>query len=207
MASLWFKPVTVTGGYHVPRRGRRARRRVKLQSVPWNGAAAVPRGELIKPLAGKASNDCIPHNPCTVIFTSKEPPIGSCSPGWNSPGCTSPRASGAPSAETCAQTHRKPRSRTFNGERESDTDRGFCSLVSYGTFSTIPKHVWEEKSDPTSWFGSAGSIWGGFPGRVCVLGGFKGDLGCVQAEAVAASCSGGTAFLSASAVLHRNEID
>lgn len=29
------------------------------------------------------ANDYIPHNPCTVIFTSKEPPIQSFGSGWN----------------------------------------------------------------------------------------------------------------------------
>lgn len=157
-------------------------------------------------MAGKASNDCIPLNPCTVIFTSKEPPIGSSGCWLEQPGCTSPRASGAASAATCAQTQRKPRSRTFNGERESDTDRGFCSLLSYVTFSTIPKARLGGKVQSNVLVWLRGEHLGGFPGCVCVLGGFKGELGCVQAE-VATSCGGGTALLSASAVLHRNEID
>lgn len=62
MESPWYKLVTVTVGAPLScplllktRWGRRACRRIKLQSVPWNGAAAVPRGELIKRLAGKAS--------------------------------------------------------------------------------------------------------------------------------------------------------
>lgn len=137
------------------------------------------------------ANDCIPHNPCTVIFTSKEPPIGSCGSGRSSLAV-------------------RLRPRTFNGERESNTDKGFCSVLSYVTFSTIPKDVWEEKSNQSIKrlrLAPQGAF-GGFPGRVCVLGGLKGDLGCVQAEVVATSpCSGGTALLSPSAVLHRNQID